>query len=85
MKDESKTKKQLIEELNALRQQIVQSSNIPSPAAQNQSQIENNNTQAQLLQSYEQLTNLLTTLPVITYAAKASGDFAALYVSEGVK
>ncbi|MCJ8272026.1 MAG: response regulator [Psychrosphaera sp.] len=83
MKDETKSKKQLIEELNALRQQIAQNPNNPSPATL--SQIENDNTKAQLLQSNEQLTNLLMSLPVITYAAKASGDFGTLYISEGVK
>ncbi|NQZ07351.1 MAG: response regulator [Algicola sp.] len=83
MKDQSKSKKQLIEELKALRQQIAQSPKNPSPSALSQSKIDN--TKAQLLQSNEQLTNLLMSLPVITYTAKASGDFGALCISEGVK
>ncbi len=87
MKDESKSKKQLIEELNVLRQQIVQRSIRPSCATHchSQNKIENDNSNAQLLQSDEQLTNLLMSLPVITYAAKPSGDFSTLYVSEGVQ
>jgi two-component system cell cycle sensor histidine kinase/response regulator CckA len=76
MKDRYKTKKQLIEELEGLRNQLVE----PKKAEGNRKRVEET-----LQTTNERLNYLLTSTSAAIYTAKTSGDYGTTFITENVK
>ncbi len=76
MNDENKTKDQLIDELVELRQKLSELE---------ESVIEEKRTGEELLKINVRSELLLNQSPAVTYSCKPGGDYAATFISEGVK
>mgnify|MGYP001572702709 CR=1 FL=1 len=75
MKDQSKTKQVLIQELVSLRHRISELE---------RSESERKRVDEQILDTRERLQYLLLSISAVIYAAKPSGDYGATFVSENV-
>ena len=75
MKDQSKTKQVLIQELVSLRHRISELE---------RSESERKRVDKQILAAHERLQYLLSSTAVVIYAAKPSGEYGATFISENV-
>ena len=76
MKDQYKTKKQLIKELEVLRNQLVK----PKKTEANRNRVKE-----ALQTTNERLNYLLTSTSAAIYTSKTSGDYGATSITENVK